>query len=65
MPQNEPSWPTDAEAMTRLLALIGYPQDEIVATIANQFKMTDEDSRNLYARVTERTLSAEEQAATL
>ena len=65
MPRNEPSWPTDAQSMMRLLVMIGYPQSEIVEAIRNQFGMTDEDVRNMYAHVTEQTLSVEEQASTL
>jgi hypothetical protein len=51
--------------MMRLLTLIGYPMEEIVQTITSQFGVTDEEARDLYAHVTEQTLSADEQAANL
>lgn len=57
--------PTNPTSMMRLLTLIGYPMEEIIQTITSQFGVTDEEAHDLYAHVTEQTLSADEQAANL
>lgn len=50
--------------MMRLVVSIGYPMEETIPAMMDHYGMNEKDARDLYSRVTERILSAEEQAST-
>jgi len=64
MPANDlPEHLKTPESMMRLFVLIGYSQKEILAAMQDQFGLSESDAADLYAKVSETHLSADQQAA--
>jgi hypothetical protein len=55
-----PGIPTAPRPIMRLLVTLGYSQENIIDAMNAQYGMSDEDARDLYAQVTETTLSADD-----
>jgi hypothetical protein len=61
MPEPLPAHLTTPQSVMRLLFMLGYPRDEIVTTIANQFDISTKDAEDVYAIISENRLSIEDE----